>query len=89
MSHVLKGKLLPQSLDCLPEEVIAHSSLSPVCKHLSILLSFLHWLEMVVLWPRGPYQEEPSAAVSPPPLRSQVAFHCSEGLGLARGLGET
>lgn len=65
MSHVLKGKLLPQSPDCLPEEVIPHPSLSPVCKHLSILLSLIHWLEMVVLWPRGPCRAEPSAFVHP------------------------
>lgn len=64
MSHMLKGKLLPQSPDCLPEEVTPHPSLSPVCKHLSILV-FLHWLEMVMLWPRGPCQEEPSASVHP------------------------
>ena len=30
MGHVPKGKLLPQSPDCVPEEVTSHASLSPV-----------------------------------------------------------
>lgn len=92
MGHVLKRKLLPQSPDCLPEEVTPYPSLSPECNHLSILLcclhSTLHCLEMAVLWPRVPCQAEPFASASPPALRSQVAFDCFEDLELAGGLGD-
>lgn len=90
MGHVLKRKLLPQSPDCLPEEVTPYPSLSSIRSYLSILLSCLHstlhWLGMAVLWPRGPGHAEPPAFASPPPLRSQVAFDCFKGFGLARGL---
>lgn len=92
VGHALKRKLLPQSPDCLPEEVTPYPSLSLVCNHLSILLcclhSTLHCLEMAVLWPRVPCQAEPFASASPPPLRSQVAFDRSEDLGLPGGLGD-